>query len=105
MAKKSKVQEVFYDGKINIIFKDGLHARYDYHLIRCSCPCAACVDELTGEKILDDETIPADIHPVDSEYVGNYALRIKWSDGHDSGLFRFADFRDRFEKESSSQVN
>ncbi|MEE3371454.1 MAG: DUF971 domain-containing protein [Planctomycetota bacterium] len=55
--------------------------------IREQCPCAQCVHEITGERLLDPATLPADIHIVDMQLVGNYALKIRWSDGHDTGLF------------------
>lgn len=61
--------------------------RIGYKALRGECPCAACVDEITGERILDINSIPADIHPASMEFAGNYALKIRWSDGHDTGLF------------------
>lgn len=64
-----------------------------YRLIRESCPCAACVDEITGERILDITTIPDDIRPADIKFVGNYSLKITWPDGHDTGLFTWAKLR------------
>lgn len=67
--------------------------RIAYRLIRESCPCAACVDEITGERILDVTTIPEDIRPADVAFVGNYALKITWSDGHDTGLFTWEKLR------------
>jgi ATP-binding protein involved in chromosome partitioning len=52
------------------------------------------VDELSGEKTLDSNTIPKDIRPEKSEYVGNYALRVYWSDKHDTGIFHYKMLRD-----------
>lgn len=46
-----------------------------------------CIDEFTGERILDTGTIAADIAPADLSFIGNYALKIRWSDGHDTGLY------------------
>lgn len=46
-----------------------------------------CIDEFTGERILDPVTIPPDIAPVELSFTGNYALKIRWSDGHDTGLY------------------
>ena len=39
---------------MHIIWKDGVHTVYDYWELRTSCPCAGCVDEITGEKLLDE---------------------------------------------------
>jgi DUF971 family protein len=60
---------------------------YDFHRLRSNCNCAGCVDENTGLRILDPRTIPADIAITDMQLVGNYALRIHWSDGHSTGLY------------------
>ena len=55
------------------------------------------VCELTGKKVLDPKTIPEGIHIKKADYVGNYALRIIWSDGHDAGIYAFRFLRDIFE--------
>ena len=59
---------------------------YPYVFLRGSCQCAHCVDEWTGQQLLDTTTIPPDITIEKLELVGNYALRIHWSDGHQAGL-------------------
>jgi DUF971 family protein len=58
-------------------------------LLRMACPCAGCVDEFTGERILSPESVPEDIHPLAIHYVGRYAIRFDWSDGHGTGIFPF----------------
>ena len=57
--------------------------------LRQSCPCAVCVDEYTGEKKLQDDQVPQDISLAKVHSVGRYALALHFSDGHDSGIFRF----------------
>ncbi len=101
MAFKRKAipKDIFFDGKMNIVWKDGAHTSYDYWQLRTSCPCAGCVDEITGEKILDDDTVPKDVHPVRSAYIGNYALEILWSDDHDTGIYTFDKLRDTYPHE------
>ena len=93
--KKTRPAEIFFDGRMNITWKDNHKSTYEYWDLRTACPCAACVDEVTGEKILDDATVDKSIQPARSEYVGNYALRIYWSDGHDTGLYAFQNLRKR----------
>jgi DUF971 family protein len=58
-----------------------------FRFLRRECQCAQCINEWTGEAILDPTTIPADISIERMELVGNYALRVYWSDGHQSGLY------------------
>lgn len=55
--------------------------------LRDFCPCAGCVEEGTGKKLLNPATIPSDIRPVTIEPVGNYAVKIQWSDGHNTGIY------------------
>ena len=40
-----------------------------------------------GERMLDVSAIPASIQPLQLEHCGNYALKIDWNDGHNTGLF------------------
>ena len=62
-------------------------ADFPFAFLRGQCACAMCVNEWTGEAILDPATIPEDIAIETMELVGSYALRINWTDGHNSGLF------------------
>ena len=55
--------------------------------LRLACPCAECVEEMTGLPLLDPARVPEDIRPAQLELVGSYALRVRWSDGHGTGLF------------------
>ncbi|MDK1021903.1 MAG: DUF971 domain-containing protein [Candidatus Hydrogenedentes bacterium] len=49
--------------------------------------CAACIEEYTGQQILDPETIAPDIQATSIDTLGNYAVSIVWNDGHSSGIF------------------
>lgn len=60
-----------------------------YFAVRMACPCAACVDEHTGAKLLRPESVPLDVRPLGIDPIGHYALRIRWSDGHQTGLYSF----------------
>jgi DUF971 family protein len=55
--------------------------------------CARCVDEITGERIVDIEGIDPAIAIRDLALVGNYALKIHWSDGHNTGLYTWDHLR------------
>lgn len=57
--------------------------------IRLACRCARCVNEWTGEPILNPSDVPDDIKAVKVGSAGRYAAHIDWSDKHQS-LFSFA---------------
>jgi DUF971 family protein len=57
--------------------------------LRLACPCAACVEEMTGRPLLDPVRVAAAIQPVSVALVGAYGLRITWSDGHSTGIYTF----------------
>jgi len=68
-------------------WQDGLEVRIPVRELRLRCPCAFCVNEVTGERMIDPETIPASVALRDMQPVGHYAYRILFGDGHDTGLY------------------
>ena len=62
---------------------------YAPRFLRINCPCAGCVDEMTGERILKPDMVRADVYPMAIHYVGRYALQFVWSDGHETGIYPF----------------
>ncbi|CAH0519513.1 unnamed protein product [Peronospora belbahrii] len=56
---------------------------------RARCRCAQCINEFTGEQILDPATISNDIIPISVERKGNYAFAVMWSDSHTSSLYTY----------------
>jgi Mrp family chromosome partitioning ATPase/DUF971 family protein len=57
--------------------------------LRRRCGCASCKDEYTGEQILNPEDVPDDVFPEEIEAMGNYAVAIRWSDGHASSIYPY----------------
>src|SRR3954452_19981665 len=64
-------------------------AFYPARELRLACPCAGCVEEMTGRALLDPGGVPPDIRPVSVALVGAYGLRIHWSDGHSTGIYTY----------------
>ncbi|MDH4248776.1 MAG: DUF971 domain-containing protein [Deltaproteobacteria bacterium] len=95
---EKKPKDILFAEDLTIEWRDGAVAHYPFFYLRDICPCAKCVDEMSGTKVLDSKTIPPDIHIKKAEYVGNYALRITWSDEHDSGIFHFSLLRGLFDE-------
>ena len=58
-------------------------------MLRERCPCAGCVHELTGQRLLDPKSVRPDIRADEIELVGRYAIRIRWSDRHSTGIYTF----------------
>jgi DUF971 family protein len=75
------------DGAMKIVWHGGAEVTIPFVRLRDACPCAECVDEATGKKVLDPSSIPPDIKPEQLLPVGNYAIQIHWSDGHSTGLY------------------
>jgi DUF971 family protein len=78
---------------LTIDWPDGRIDSIPFATVRRDCPCAACVSELTGERLLDPASIPDNVELDAAELAGNYALRIRWSDRHDTGLFTWEHLR------------
>jgi ATP-binding protein involved in chromosome partitioning len=76
-----------------IVWADGHESHYDVRHLRLACACAHCINEWTGEKLLDPATVPLDVHPLKVEGVGRYAIQIEWSDGHRWGIYTFERLR------------
>ena len=80
--------------ELTIAWDDGHVSTYLFRHLREECPCAMCVDEWTHEKRLDPASVPDDIHSLNISPVGNYGIRFNWSDGHNTGLYKFDRLRE-----------
>ena len=74
---------------LRIVWEDDHVSEYPPRYLRLSCPCAGCVDEMTGERILSPGMVPENVHPRSIQYVGRYALQFFWSDEHSTGYYTF----------------
>ncbi|MEQ1606890.1 MAG: DUF971 domain-containing protein [Pyrinomonadaceae bacterium] len=82
------------DSEISIKWSDDTETKYSAPQLRRNCPCASCVNEWTGEKILEGDQIADDLKFNHISIVGRYALNFHFSDGHDTGIFSFKYLRD-----------
>jgi DUF971 family protein len=77
------------NASIKIAWNDGTVDTFPVRNLRLSCPCAACVNEWTGEKILNDGQVDPSVRPIKIYSVGRYAMGIHWTDGHKTGIFAY----------------
>ena len=81
--------------KIEIEWEDARTSTFTPAELRGICPCAQCVDEVTGVRHHDPASVPADLTQSGVELVGNYAISIRFSDGHQTGIYPFRMLRER----------
>ncbi len=82
------------DRLLEVTWADRGVVRYPFRFLRGECPCAGCVDEFTGTRTLNVSTIPDDVSISDISLVGSYAVKISWTDGHDTGLYTWTKLRE-----------
>ena len=80
--------------RLRIDWRDGHRSEYPPRYLRLQCRCAGCVEEMSGRPVLIPASVPADVYPLGIRYVGRYALRFDWSDGHATGIYPFGLLRE-----------
>jgi ATP-binding protein involved in chromosome partitioning len=82
------------DDGLQIEWEQGGHTGFfPARALRLACPCAGCVEEMSGRPLLDPDTVQADIRPLALSLVGAYGLKVNWSDGHATGIYTFRHLR------------
>lgn len=79
---------------LRIGWKDSHPSHYPLKYLRDHCPCAACTHaHPTGAGAPQSPPLFPLYKPVLKieavEPVGNYAIRIRWNDGHNTGIYSF----------------
>jgi len=82
------------DFTVQIIWADDKECDYRAADLRRACPCAQCVNEWTGERVLKPETVADEVQIRDLTLVGRYAINFRWSDGHETGIYSFRYLRE-----------
>jgi DUF971 family protein len=89
---------------VDITWSDGHVSHYDFHYLRDLCPCAACSDDRRKRAELalrapasGPATLPI-FKPKpkarSAEAVGQYAIKIDFTDGHSTGIYSFEYLRE-----------
>ncbi|MCI0472568.1 MAG: DUF971 domain-containing protein [Ignavibacteria bacterium] len=79
------------ESTLKITWNDGKVQEIPLTRLRDECPCVNC----KGESVIFESYIPiktpfkaAGYYEIESiEAMGNYAVSIKWKDGHDTGIY------------------
>lgn len=71
--------------KLELTFDDGTHGTLSCEFLRVYSPSAEVRGHGKGQEIL--QTGKEAVNITDIELVGNYAVRLVFSDGHDTGLY------------------
>lgn len=77
---------------LTLRWPDGTEARFGLGELRRNCPCAECrgVREQGGTP---GSHAPAALTVVDAHLVGGWGLGLRWSDGHDTGIYAWSILR------------
>jgi DUF971 family protein len=88
-----EIKQVGDDG-LRITWADDHVSNFTATQLRRACPCAQCVNEWTGQRVLQPESIAEGLTINDLSLVGRYAINFRWSDGHETGIYSFRYLRD-----------
>jgi len=87
---------------VKIDWKDGHHSDYPLGYLRDKCPCAHCTGAHGTEPQATSYSKPPanpfqmyqpTLKMLSAEPIGQYAVRIHWSDGHNSGIYSWEHLR------------
>ena len=87
---------------IRIDWKDSHHSAYPLGWLRDHCPCATCTGAHGNAPEKSNYSAPSPspfqmfkpaLTMLSAETVGNYAVRIHWSDGHNTGIYSWEHLR------------
>ena len=83
-------------GELAVAWNDGLESYVPIEALRRNCPCAACEGEpdVTGSIVTPEKIFrTGSFDLVGWETIGGYAIKPKWGDGHNTGLYSYAFLR------------
>lgn len=80
---------------VTVTYADGVVARFPVDELRAACPCATCRGwRERGDVAWPRPGLPDTIAIVDAELTGAWGLSVRWSDGHDTGIYAWSHLRD-----------
>lgn len=75
---------------LKILWSDGVEESLSLKELRKHCPCATCTAERDkqGKKFIP-LYVENQVSVRSISQVGNYAIQIRWQDGHDTGIYEY----------------
>ena len=77
--------------EMRVTYDDGVTATFPLGALRRACPCAGCRG--MRERGVEPGGDVAGIRVVDAELHGNWGVAVRWSDGHDTGIYAWEHLR------------
>lgn len=99
---ETRPQDITIDrtaGVMRILWLDDHTSEFSLRWLRANCPCATCREERRAAAMAVADSLrltaapPPSTEVTGAEFVGQYAIRLTWSDGHATGIFPFAALR------------
>jgi len=101
-STEPKSIEIAADGHLAVAWADGFSGTISPYNLRMNCPCALCINEDTGQRTLDPKQVPLDIKISGMDKVGRYAITVTFSDGHNTGIYKFDRLRALAQKQEDT---
>jgi len=89
---------------LSVLWEDGQRVDFDVRDLRLACHCALCIEEMSGQPLLDPASVRPDVAPRTITSVGHYAITVNWSDGHNTGIYSFEYLRALGERDLAGVV-
>lgn len=84
--------------KISIEWADGHQSVYNLFGLRKNCPCVMCqgghanMGQYDRSLFFVEPTFRYEV--LEAKQIGNHALKIKWNDGHETGMYQWETLRE-----------
>jgi DUF971 family protein len=101
MAKPVLVTPIPEEKLLRILWDDDELSDYPFAYLRGWCPCAVCQGHGGERRFLHVENPQL----VSVGRTGNYALNLRWQDGHDTGIYTFEYLRNLSDERASQSAD